>query len=650
MSFFEVDVELGRRHPYQRRELYHRLGRYHGRGVWPYAPQTSVTHVYVDGPVQETTVFVHDAPPPPPRAEQPAERPAEKPEAPDASAATAAAAMRAMQAFSAAAAPKAAPEDPSTVRLREQALKDTGYSIDPRGGGSGSAHLLRREDYDAMTHNIKRMPDEAYKKFTEIWNDYHTPRPAEAAQPAAPHVPKPDRELRKQALDELHYKAVDPRNLNSVEKGILISDYNDMLDNKKRMPEDAIQRFNALWYAEHPTPAAATPAVKTPAPEKSPEKSEGGGFIARGKDGQVRTDYPDHTAIVRNAKGEVTWLKGPGDKELTTVTRSMRNDTVVWTNGSGVQALDYSGDSGLPGDTAHPMTFIKDAGGKIVGAVAGEHRDPVKAPDATAAAAITATAAAPAESLDDAINRVEADLEELRTGRRPAAKPHAPGKAAKKHFNRKSAPAGAHHSAAPAPGHAGGHAGGHAAAPGKTASAASLARAKELEALQKDSLHKDSLMPATVHLNGKEVPLETALRDPAFNKTFRENLRDAEKQGGDKVRDVVHRQLGRIDTFDTLESARKALLDGKVSADNAQALPDTGAGAGRGFVSPPAAASVQNLSGDMKGYGLAERISDIGQSLGAHLHSALAFFGFEDAAPAPGMKMPDHKLPGTTFV
>lgn len=67
-------------------------------------------------------------------------------------------------------------------------------------------------------------------------------------------------------------------------------------------------------------------------------------------------------------------------------------------------------------------------------------------------------------------------------------------------------------------------------------------------------LHKDGVLPKTVKLGGKEVGLDVALRNPTFNKAFRQNLLDAEKHGHLDAKPLI----ADIDKFDALEKERVA--------------------------------------------------------------------------------------------
>jgi hypothetical protein len=78
----------------------------------------------------------------------------------------------------------------------------------------------------------------------------------------------------------------------------------------------------------------------------------------------------------------------------------------------------------------------------------------------------------------------------------------------------------------------------------------------KIEAEQNTVLHSDAVLPKEVKLKGKTVPLATALRDPAFNKAFRENLQAAEKGGHLEAKT----ELAKIDQFDTLERQRDTAI------------------------------------------------------------------------------------------
>ncbi len=79
---------------------------------------------------------------------------------------------------------------------------------------------------------------------------------------------------------------------------------------------------------------------------------------------------------------------------------------------------------------------------------------------------------------------------------------------------------------------------------------------------QVELLHKDNILPKTVKLDGKEVGLDVALRNPAFNKSFRENLLDAEKHGHLDAKPLI----ADLDHFDTLEKERTAASAGSKAA------------------------------------------------------------------------------------
>ncbi len=76
----------------------------------------------------------------------------------------------------------------------------------------------------------------------------------------------------------------------------------------------------------------------------------------------------------------------------------------------------------------------------------------------------------------------------------------------------------------------------------------------KIAAEQTALLHSNGVLPKSVKLKGKEVPLETALRDPGFNKAFRENLQAAEKHGHLEAK----AEIAKIDQFDALERQRTA--------------------------------------------------------------------------------------------
>jgi hypothetical protein len=76
----------------------------------------------------------------------------------------------------------------------------------------------------------------------------------------------------------------------------------------------------------------------------------------------------------------------------------------------------------------------------------------------------------------------------------------------------------------------------------------------KIAAEQVADLHKEGVLPKTVKLEGKEVGLEVALRNPTFNKAFRQNLVDAQKHGHLDAKPL----LATIDKFDALEKERVA--------------------------------------------------------------------------------------------
>ena len=73
------------------------------------------------------------------------------------------------------------------------------------------------------------------------------------------------------------------------------------------------------------------------------------------------------------------------------------------------------------------------------------------------------------------------------------------------------------------------------------------------------TLHADNVLPKTVKLDGKEVGLDVALRNPTFNKAFRQNLENAQKHGHLDAKPL----LAAIDKFDTLEKERVAAVHSK---------------------------------------------------------------------------------------
>lgn len=71
---------------------------------------------------------------------------------------------------------------------------------------------------------------------------------------------------------------------------------------------------------------------------------------------------------------------------------------------------------------------------------------------------------------------------------------------------------------------------------------------------QVNVLHADGVLPKTVKMEGKEVGLDVALRNPVFNKAFRQNLEDAQKHGHLDAKPL----LASIDKFDAIEKDRVA--------------------------------------------------------------------------------------------
>jgi hypothetical protein len=71
---------------------------------------------------------------------------------------------------------------------------------------------------------------------------------------------------------------------------------------------------------------------------------------------------------------------------------------------------------------------------------------------------------------------------------------------------------------------------------------------------QNELLHRDNILPKTVKLEGKEVGLDVALRNPAFNQSFRQNLLDAQKHGHLDAKPLI----ADLDRFDALEKERTA--------------------------------------------------------------------------------------------
>jgi hypothetical protein len=83
----------------------------------------------------------------------------------------------------------------------------------------------------------------------------------------------------------------------------------------------------------------------------------------------------------------------------------------------------------------------------------------------------------------------------------------------------------------------------------------------KIEAQQKELIEKDPVLPKTVTVGGKTVPLVEALRDPVFRKTFVENLEKADKKGEIDLK----AQIGKIKEFDKLETSRLAAVSARAA-------------------------------------------------------------------------------------
>lgn len=91
----------------------------------------------------------------------------------------------------------------------------------------------------------------------------------------------------------------------------------------------------------------------------------------------------------------------------------------------------------------------------------------------------------------------------------------------------------------------------------------------KIAAQQKALIEKDPVLPKTVTLNGKTVPLVDALRDATFRKTFIENLEKTDRKGEIDLK----AQIAKVREFGTLEDARQTAISAR-NADNAAARQD----------------------------------------------------------------------------
>ncbi len=79
---------------------------------------------------------------------------------------------------------------------------------------------------------------------------------------------------------------------------------------------------------------------------------------------------------------------------------------------------------------------------------------------------------------------------------------------------------------------------------------------------QEDLIKSDPVLPKTVKLSGRTVPLTEALREETFRKNFRETL--AKANGKDGL--ALETQIKNIETFEKLEATRRQLAEKKPSA------------------------------------------------------------------------------------
>ena len=91
----------------------------------------------------------------------------------------------------------------------------------------------------------------------------------------------------------------------------------------------------------------------------------------------------------------------------------------------------------------------------------------------------------------------------------------------------------------------------------------------KIAAQQVALLHADGVLPKTVKLEGKEVGLDIALRNPVFNHAFRKNLQDAQAHGHLDAKPL----LAAIDKFDALEKDRVAHTGTQAPATTVAAAP-----------------------------------------------------------------------------
>ncbi|MEZ0262895.1 MAG: hypothetical protein ACAH80_17955 [Alphaproteobacteria bacterium] len=79
---------------------------------------------------------------------------------------------------------------------------------------------------------------------------------------------------------------------------------------------------------------------------------------------------------------------------------------------------------------------------------------------------------------------------------------------------------------------------------------------KAIYAQQERLIQGDTTLPDTVNLNGKQVQLDDALRNPTFAKSFRENLIKADHAGQIDSKPLI----AKLDQFDKLEHQRTAAI------------------------------------------------------------------------------------------
>jgi len=91
----------------------------------------------------------------------------------------------------------------------------------------------------------------------------------------------------------------------------------------------------------------------------------------------------------------------------------------------------------------------------------------------------------------------------------------------------------------------------------KFVAAAAPADPKAIYAQQERLIQGDTTLPDTVTMNGKQVQLDDALRNPTFAKTFRENLIKADQAGQLDSKPLI----AKLDQFDRLEKQRVAAVN-----------------------------------------------------------------------------------------